>query len=79
VVTALEVETVVLGSEKQPFESEGLLETVNAIVPVYPFFGVTVMIEVADCPADTVILLPESVKALEVPVTASDSEPVEEA
>jgi hypothetical protein len=33
-VTVLVLETVALGSEKQPFEREGLLEMVHPMVPV---------------------------------------------
>ena len=50
-VTALLPETVAFGKEKQPFVTEGLLETVNATVPVYPFFGVIVTVEVPELPA----------------------------
>ncbi len=53
-VTALLPEIRTLGSAKQPFDREGLLVTVHEIVPVYPFWGVTVTVEEPELPAATV-------------------------
>jgi hypothetical protein len=56
-VTAVAPDTVTLGTAKQAFAIAGLLVTVNAIVPVYPFCGVTVIVDVPEPPAATVVLL----------------------
>ncbi len=61
-VMTLSPETVASVKEKQPFVSEGLLVTVNEIVPVYPFWGVMVTVEEPELPAAMVTLVAESVK-----------------
>lgn len=75
-VIALVPDTVVFGNEKQPFVKAGLLVTVHAIVPVYPFCGVIVTIEVIELPAGTAGLVADSVKVL-FPATVSDSVPLD--
>ena len=75
-VIALVPDTIVFGSEKQPFVNAGLLVTVHAIVPVYPFCGVIVTIEVIELPAGTAGLVADSVKVL-FPGTVSESVPLE--
>jgi len=78
-VTAALPVTAALGKEKQPCEREGLLDTVKEIVPVYPFFGLMVTLEVPALPEATVTLLAERVKLLEALVTVTVNEPLEEA
>ena len=78
VATALLPKTVVFGKEKQPFVSEGLLETVNVTVPVEPLFGVMVTVEAPVFPAETVTLVAESVNVL-LAITVIFTEPLEEA
>lgn len=74
-MTALVPVRVVFGSEKHPFVSAGLLETVHAIVPVYPPCGVTVTVEAPELPADTVTLVAANLNDLAT--TLSVNEPVE--
>jgi len=66
-VTADVPETAVLGNVKHKLLLEGLLETAHEIVPVYPFCGVIVIVDVPALPAATVTLVALSVK-LFVPV-----------
>jgi hypothetical protein len=72
-ITAALPDTVVFGSVKHPFERVGLLETVHATVPIYPFCGVTVTVEVPELPAATVTLVAASLKAL-IPATVTVTE-----
>jgi len=72
-MTAAVPDTVVFGSVKHPFERVGLLETVHATVPVYPFCGVTVTVEVPELPAATVTLVAASLNAL-LPATITVTE-----
>jgi len=56
------------------------VEKVRYTVPVYPFFGVTVMVEFAELPWATVTLVPATAKVPEpelVPLTVTEIIPVE--
>ena len=66
-VIAVAPETVLLGIEKHKSGEEGLLETAQLIVPVYPFCGVIVTVDVPELPAATVAFAAARVK-LFVPV-----------
>lgn len=48
-------------------------------MPVYPFLGVIVIVELLELPAATVMFVAESVKLPEVPATVKVNEPVEAA
>lgn len=77
-VTAAAPDTVTLGTAKQAFATAGLLVTVNAIVPIYPFWGVTVIVDVPEPPAATVRLLAVKLKLLaEAPPTITEIVPLE--
>jgi hypothetical protein len=77
-VTAVAADSVMPGTAKQAFATAGLLVTVNAIVPVYPFCGVTVTVEVPEPPAATVALLAIKLKLFtEAPPTISEIVPLE--
>ena len=77
-VTAVAPDTVTFGTAKQAFATAGLLVTVNAIVPVYPFCGVTVIVDVPEPPAATVALLAVKLKLFaDAPPTVTEIIPLE--
>lgn len=54
---AEELGTLVFAKEKQPLVNGGLLEMTQEMVPVYPSWGVMVMVEEPDAPVATVGLV----------------------
>jgi hypothetical protein len=61
-VTADVPETVALAMEKHILDEEGPLEMAHAMVPVYPFCGVIVTVDVPVRPAATVTLVADKLK-----------------
>jgi len=55
------------------------VETVKVTVPVYPFLGVIVTVELPELPLVTVRFVAERVKLPEVPPTVKVNDPVEAA
>ena|SRR6516162_2694223 len=64
-VTADVPETVAFDIAKHKSADDGALETVQAIVPVYPFWGVIVTVDVPVLPAAMVASVAARVKLLE--------------
>lgn len=78
-VTAVVPLTAVFGSEKHPFVNAGLLVTVHVTVPVYPFCGVTVTVDVPAVPDATVTFVAATVNDLGGAETVTETEPFDPA